>query len=148
MRLLIVAAALSISAAATPAIANEARLEARGGIAWANGSSTETIGVALGYDAPVGENTFVGVEAVLDTDFDISDPVLGANLRFGFNMSPESKLFATLGYAHDTGFDQDDAVIGAGYQHNVGARSLVSIQYQRYLDSDINRATIGFGYRF
>lgn len=148
LRFATIAAVAVLASVATPAVANETRLEARGGIAWVSGASDESIGVALGYDMDLGQTTFIGVEAVADTDFNISDPVLGANARLGFKAGENAKLFATAGYAYHTGFEIDDAVVGAGYQHNLGASSLVSLQYQRYIDLDINRVTVGLGYRF
>lgn len=148
MRFANIAAVAVLATVATPAVANETRLEARGGIAWVSGASDETIGVALGHDVDLGQTTFIGVEAVADTDFNISDPTIGVNARLGFKAGENSKLFASAGYAYSTGFEIDDAVVGAGFQHNLGASSLVSIQYQRYIDFDINRATVGLGFRF
>jgi hypothetical protein len=147
MKTALIAAAFAGVLVASPAMANEGRLEARGGIAWAYGASTETIGVAAGYDVDLGATTFIGIEGVADTDFDISDPVLGANARLGFKTG-QGRLFVTGGYAYDTGFDFDDAVVGAGYQHNLGSKALLSVQYQRYLDTHLNRATVGVGVRF
>ncbi|MES2700243.1 MAG: hypothetical protein V4647_11600 [Pseudomonadota bacterium] len=149
MRYLTISAAVAACAfAATPALANEARVEARGGIAWVSGTSTESIGLAVGYDADLDDSFFAGIEAVADTDFDFSDPVLGVNARLGANVGEGGKAFVTAGYAYDTWSEFDDAVIGAGYQHNIGTNALLSIQYQRYVDLDINRATVGLGFRF
>ncbi len=147
MRFFAMFAAAAMAAAPTAVSANEARVEVRGGIAWVSGATDETIGLAVGYDADVSENFFLGVEAVADTDFNISSPVLGVNARAGFRVGEQGKLFATAGYAYETEFELDDFVLGAGYQHNVG-RALVSIQYQRYMDTEINRAMMGVGYRF
>lgn len=140
--------AIALAAVATPALANEARVELRGGVAWVPGVSTEVIGVALGYDADVGGNVFVGGEVVADTDFDFASPVIGVNVRLGTNVGESTKLFVTGGYARDTSFDLDDAVIGAGAQFGLGSKSFVSVQYQRYLDTDVNRATVGVGFKF
>lgn len=149
MRYLSMAAAAAVCAfISTPALANEARVEVRGGIAWVAGASTESIGLSLGYDADISESFFAGIEAVADTDFDISDPVLGVNARLGAKVGENGKAFVTAGYAYDTWSEFDDAVVGAGYQHNVGTNALLSIQYQRYVDLDINRATVGLGFRF
>ncbi len=91
---------------------------------------------------------FIGVEAVADTNFDFVDPTIGVNARIGTKLGEDTKVFGLLGYAYETGFDIDDALIGAGIQQNVGKKSLLSVQYQRYLDLDINRVLVGFGFRF
>ena len=148
MRSLVFAAAIAASTIATPALANEARVELRTGIAWVSGVSDETLGVAVGYDADISEAAFVGVEAVADTNFDFADPILGVNGRLGAKVGDAGKLFGTVGYARDTTFDLDDWTLGAGYQHNLGSNMLLSAQYQRYMDTDVNRASIGFGFRF
>ena len=53
---------LATLAFATPAMANEARVEARGGVIWSNGDSEDTWGVAAGYDFDLGTTAFAGVE--------------------------------------------------------------------------------------
>lgn len=53
---------LASLAIATPAMANEARIEARGGVIWANGTSEDVWGAAAGYDFDLGETAFAGVE--------------------------------------------------------------------------------------
>lgn len=148
MRRLAIIAAAAATVIATPAYANETRVEARGGVVWCCGVSDETIGFAIGHDYDLGDTLFIGVEGVLDTDFDISDPVLGVNARLGTKIGETTKIFALAGYAHSTGVDLDDAVIGAGIQHNLGEKALMSLQYQRYLDTDVNRALVGIGIRF
>jgi hypothetical protein len=145
-KLIIAAAAASV--VISPAYANEARFETRVGSAWVSGVSSEAIGVAIGYDADIGSKLFIGAEIVADTDFDLSSPVIGVNTRFGTNVSKNGKLFGLVGYARDTTFDFDDTLVGLGYQHNIGSKSFVSVQYQRYTDTDVNRATLGIGLKF
>ena len=53
---------LASLAIATPAMANEARIEARGGVIWANGTSEDVWGAAAGYDracADIHQNVIV-----------------------------------------------------------------------------------------
>lgn len=145
----IIVAALSVAAVmATPALAGETRVEARGGVVWVPGASNEAIGLALGYDTDIGGNLFAGIEGTADTDFDFVSPVLGLNARLGFKASDNAKVFVTGGYAYDTDFDIDDIALGAGAQFAVGEKSFVSVQYQRYLDLEINRVSVGVGYKF
>ncbi|MEL0211371.1 MAG: hypothetical protein VW891_12465, partial [Novosphingobium sp.] len=65
MRLVLISLAASL-VAATPALANETRVEARGGAVW-NDSNTEALaGVAAGYDYDLGQAAFVGAEVSAD----------------------------------------------------------------------------------
>ncbi|QDH35298.1 porin family protein [Porphyrobacter sp. YT40] len=148
MRLVTFAAAASLAAIATSAQADETRVEVRTGIVWCCGVSDETIGLAVGHDFDLGGDLFAGVEAVADTNFDFVDPTIGVNARLGTKLGEQTKVFGLVGYAYETDFDIDDAVVGAGVQHNVGEKALLSLQYQRYLDLDINRVAVGVGLRF
>lgn len=148
MRRLAFAAAAAAAAFATPAYANETRVEVRGGVVWCCGESDDTIGLAVGHDYDLGDSLFIGVEGVIDSNFDLDDPVLGVNARLGTKVGEKTKIFALAGYAHATGVDYDDAVIGAGLQHNLGEKALLSVQYQRVLDLEVNRALVGVGIRF
>ncbi|MFO6448654.1 outer membrane protein [Erythrobacter sp. NE805] len=148
MRHIAFAAAAAAAVVATPAHADETRIEARGGIVWCCGVEDETIGLVVGHDFDVGEKIFFGVEGVVDSNFDLDDPVLGVNARLGTKLGEKTKLFALAGYAHATGVDIDDAIVGAGVQHNLGEKALVSLQYQRALDSELNRVLVGVGFRF
>lgn len=147
-KLILSAAAVAVAAVASPAAAGESRAELRSGIVWCCGVSDETVGVAVGHDFDLGTGAFFGVEAVADTNFDFVDPTIGVNARVGAKVSEAAKLYALAGYAYETGFEIDDFVLGAGVQANLGTSSLVSFQYQRYMDTDINRATVGVGFRF
>lgn len=148
MRFQTIALAAAAAAIATPAYADESRIEARGGVAWCCGVSDETIGVAVGHDFDLKSTLFIGVEAVADTDFNFTDPVIGVNARLGAKVGEDTKVFALAGYAYSTGIELDDAVVGAGVQHNVGQTTLLSLQYQRSVDFDINRVLVGVGVRF
>lgn len=103
MRSIFTLCATAIAIISAPACANEGRVEVRGGIAWASGVSDETIGISVGF------------EAVADTDFNISSPVLGLNGRVGFKTGDEGKLFATAGYTY-TGFSDGSPDLGGGMQ--------------------------------
>lgn len=149
MKKLLLVPALSVAACfASPAnAAGEGRMEIRTGVAWTECCSDESIGIAVGYDYDLSESMFIGAEAVADTNFDFVSPVVGVNARVGLKTSDNGKLFAVAGYAYDTDWEIDDAVLGLGYQHNIG-KVLVSAQYKRYLDLDINRGVVGIGIRF
>jgi opacity protein-like surface antigen len=148
MRRIAFAAAVAVAAIATPAHANETRVEARGGIVWDGTFSDDTLGIAVGHDFDLNEQVFFGIEGVADSNISFDDPVLGVNARLGTTVKENTKIFVLGGYAHSTDIDEDDFIVGAGFQHNFGERSLLSVQYQRAIDLELNRVIIGFGVRF
>lgn len=163
MRNVTVICAAAAALASTSASA-EGFVEARTGIAGGSDYTTETIGIALGYDADVGSNVFVGGELTADTNASFDVPVYGANLRLGAKTSDNGKLYLTGGIARyrddaviyfpTLGFGQTfsgwytDAVAGAGYAHKISSSARISVQYQRYFDTGFNRGTIGLGFEF
>lgn len=149
MKTFLIAATLAAATMSTAAhAAGEGRIEARGGIVWAFGASSETIGLAAGYDFDIGNQVFVGPEATIETDFNFGDPVLGINLRAGAKFGEAGKIFILGGYARTTGIDIDDAVVGIGAQQGIAKNVIFSVQYKRFIDLQINSATVGLGYRF
>jgi hypothetical protein len=71
----------------------------RGGVAATSVYTTESIGVALGYDADIGSKTFVGGEFTADTNTSFDTPVYGVNRRLGVKTSEVGKLVGTVGAA-------------------------------------------------
>lgn len=138
-------AAVAVFAAPSYA-ATEGYVEGRVGYAWAVGDS-ETIGAAVGYEFDVGNDVFLGAEAVATTEASFSSPIIGANTRIGLRATETDKVFGTIGYAYDTYSDLDDTLIGGGYEHKFG-KTAVSVQYQRSLAWDINHVFVGFGFKF
>lgn len=143
-KLTLVAAAMAALASAPAMAAGEARVEARGGLAWAAGSEDFVAGLAAGYDFDLG-GAFVGPEVSYDTNFDGVDAVnLGA--RVGAKLGA-GKLYAIAAY--DVG-DIDEFNLGAGYQHNFGEKFYGKIEYRRYLlnGTDLNVGQVGVGIKF
>lgn len=140
-------AAAAALVAATPAAANEARAEVRGGIAWAGGVEEAAAGVALGYDFDLGTGTFAGVEASADKVLqDGANVLFGASVRGGAKIG-EGKLYAIGGFSFT---EHDDSWhLGAGYEHKVGSNVYVKGEYRRYFDVvDVNTAMFGVGVNF
>jgi opacity protein-like surface antigen len=140
-------AAAAALVAATPAAANEARAEVRGGVAWAGGAEEAVAGVALGYDFDLGTSTFAGVEASADKMLAGGANVLfGTSVRAGANVGA-GKLYAIGGFSFT---EHDDAWhLGAGYEHKVGSNLYVKGEYRRYFDVvDVNTALFGVGVNF
>jgi len=147
MRKIAFLGALAVAAVAAPAQANEARIEARGGVAWASGEEEAIAGVAAGYDFDLTEATFFGVEASADKVLaDGTDVVFGATARAGIKVGAAGKLYATAGYSFNDG---DAFHAGAGYQHQLGEKVYVKAEYRRFFDTvDVNTAAVGVGVTF
>jgi hypothetical protein len=153
MRLVLLSLAAA-TLAATPAMANEGRIEARGGVIW-NGSDSEAIaGVAAGYDVDVGTKSFVGIEASGDKILtDHTRVAFGASARAGVKTGESGKLYAVGGYAtKPCKFCEDSFNLGAGYQHNFGQKFYGKVEYRHNFigdgvtDTDV--AGVGLGMRF
>nr|WP_137678140.1 outer membrane beta-barrel protein [Parerythrobacter lutipelagi] len=147
----VVAAAAAFSAPAFAQDANgEGRVEARGGIAWANGEEEAVAGVAAGYDFNLGEAAFVGVEASADHLLaDGADFVWGVGGRVGANVGERGKLFAAGGYAFGEG--EDVPYLGAGYEHKITDGGVyLKAEYRHFFSDfvDVNTAAVGVGFKF
>lgn len=152
MRSILLAAAASL-VAATPALANETRVEARGGIVWNNGDSDATAGVAAGYDFDLGNMAFAGGEVTADKILTSGTKVsFGFNGRLGAKVGDAGKLYAVGGYNTES-CDACDGTwtAGAGYQH--GFSNLYGkVEYRHFFVkngfSDYDAAVVGVGYKF
>lgn len=149
-RFALVVAAL-VAMATTPAYArDEVRVEARGGIAWAGGTSETFAGVGGGYDFDLGDKAFIGIDVgadkVLARGTDVTGSVGG---RLGPKIGGKGRLYANGGIGFCCG--GSDFYIGAGYQHNLGRKLYGKIEYRRALSTfgpDVNFAGVGLGIRF
>ena len=148
---------LSLAAAAalaTPAMANEARVEARGGVVWDGGDSEALAGVAVGYDWSFGDSAFVGVEVsgdkVLESNTRVS---FGVGARLGLNTSADGKLYGIAAYqTKPCRFCEESVSAGVGYQHNLGSSLYGKVEYRHFfLDQnrpDGNAVVAGLGVKF
>lgn len=145
MRKLLIGLATTAAAIATPAAANEGRIEPRGGIIWSGGDSEATAGMAIGYDFDSGNSMFFGVEASADKVLtDGTSIYWGLTGRVGTNVSDRGKLFAAGGYTFGEG---DDAFhLGAGYEHEIVERAAVKIEYRHYFsDAALDADAVALG---
>lgn len=149
MRTLVLAALAATTAlAATPAMANETRVEARGGIAWGAGDSEAIAGVAAGYDFDLGDSGFAGAEISADKVLvDGSDVVFGLSARAGAKLG-EGKLYGIGGYSAAEG--PDAWHLGAGYQHKLGSSLYLKGEYRHFFTDfeDIDALVAGVGFTF
>jgi hypothetical protein len=152
MRLVLLSLAASV-AAATPAFANEARVEARGGVFWTEGYDHATAGVAGGYDFDLGRNAFAGGEVSADKILDSGTKVaFGFTGRLGAKVETSGKLFAAGGYTTEP-FDgtADSWHLGAGYEHGFG-KVYGKIEYRHFFTNngfnDADTVLAGIGMNF
>jgi outer membrane immunogenic protein len=136
-------AAAAALVAATPAAANEARVEARGGIVWAGGENEPLAGAAVGYDFDLGSTAFAGVEASGDKVLvDGADVVWGATVRAGAKLG-EGKLYAAGGYSFGEG--EDVPHLGGGYQHDLSSGVYVKWEYRHFFSDVVDADVVAMG---
>jgi hypothetical protein len=136
----------------TPALAaGEGRLEARGGIAFANGNSEAVAGVGVGYDFALGDGAFAGIDATADKILVDGTPVVfGVGPRIGIKAGEKTKLYANGGIAFGSK-GGSDPYLGAGVQQSFSSTVFGKIEYRRFLSNggaDINFASLGIGFKF
>ena len=145
---------LAAVAVASPALANEGRVEGRGGVIWANGASEGVAGVAAGYDWDLGGSAFIGAEVS-------ADKILEDNTRFSFGfggrigakLGEAGKLYVASSYqTKPCKFCEESVSLGAGYQHSFGGNLYGKVEYRRQFVgnglSDYNTAVAGLGVKF
>ena len=148
MRKVLLALAASV-AVASPALANEARVEARGGVIWDSGTSEATAGVAAGYDYDLGSNAFFGAEVSADKVLvSGSDVYYGLTGRAGVKTGENGKLFVAGGYT--VGQGEDVPHLGAGYEHKLGTNLYFKGEYRHFFSdfTDTDAVSAGIGFKF
>ena len=121
-------------AIAAPAHANEARIEARGGVFWGYGDSEGTAGVAVGYDFDLGQSAFAGVEASGDKILvDGTKVAFGLSGRLGLKAGEATKVYGLGGYTTEP-FDggEDSWHAGAGVQQKLGSAFYIKAEYRHF----------------
>lgn len=152
MRTILLAAAASL-VAATPAFANEARVEARGGVVWSHGDSEAIAGVAAGYDYDLGSATFVGAEVSADKILTSDTRVtFGFNGRAGAKLGEDGKLYAVGGYnTKNCSGCVGTWTLGGGYQHSFG-NLYGKVEYRHFFVKDglpdFDAVAVGVGTKF
>ena len=145
---------IAAMAVATPALANEARVEARGGVIWSNGSSEDTYGVAAGYDFDLGATTFAGVEVSGDKIGATGTKVAyGATGRLGIKAGEGTRLFGAGGYTTEACDGcEGQWNLGAGLEQKVSGPVYLKAEYRHYFENDFvvgaDALVAGVGMRF
>ena len=121
--------------------------------------------VFAGYNLPVGNNVFAGVEANFDlASADLGDKIdgikadhqFGASVRLGYNLSESAALYGRVGYQRgraSTYIDgdkfsasRDGLRLGAGLEANVTQNVSIRLEYNRthfYRDKAVDPANTG-----
>ncbi len=148
MNLVAAAAVAALGLSASVAQAGEARVEVRGGVAFANGASEAVAGAAIGYDFDLGATGFAGVEASGDKLLVGGASVVGGvGGRVGAKLGDATKIYANGGIGFCCG--DSAAYAGAGVQQKFGGQFYGKIEYRRYFGQvDLNTATVGVGLAF
>lgn len=145
---------LASLAIATPAMANEARVEARGGVIWSNGESEDTWGAAAGYDFDLGDTAFAGVEVSGDK-IGTSDTKVawGFTGRLGMKAGDKTRLFAAGGYTTEPcDLCESSWHAGAGIEQGVMSNVYLKAEYRHHFVNngvpDSDALVAGVGMRF
>ena len=147
---------LASLAFATPALANEARVEARGGVVWFNGASEDVWGMAAGYDFDLGSSAFAGVEVSGDKIGMSNTKVSwGFNGRVGVKAGEGTRLFANGGYNTkwcDLPGCEGQWGLGAGVEQKVSGPVYVKAEYRHLFEKNLmpgaDALAAGVGVRF
>ena len=141
-------------AVAAPALANDLRVEARGGAIWSNGQTEATYGAAAGYDFDLAPMTFAGVEVSADKiDQSGTKLAYGVTGRFGVNALTGTKVYAAGGYTTEPcDLCEGSWHAGAGLEQSLGGPLYLKGEYRHYFTSnnvpDSNAVVAGIGMKF
>jgi hypothetical protein len=149
---LVLCALAAAMVAATPALADGARVEVQSGIDWAGGAPVKgLIGAAGGYDWSLPGGVFVGAEESVDKTLAEGYHVRwGTSGRIGAHIDPKDKLYLTAGYNYGVGPHASD--VGAGLEHSFAGPMYAKVEYKHYFTEEglpnSNGALVGVGLHF
>ncbi|NJM51705.1 MAG: porin family protein [Sphingomonadales bacterium] len=149
MKKLLITAVAVCAMAASPAMAGEGRVEARGGIAFADGGEEAFAGLGAGYDFDLGDAAFAGVDLGMDKVLaDGTEVLWSVGARGGVKVSDKGKLYALGGVGFASG--EEEAYVGAGFQQKLNDYIYGKLEYRRILldGTDINFVGVGVGAAF
>lgn len=137
-------AAAAAAAVATPAMANEGRVETRAGVIWGGGNEDAVAGVAAGYDFDLGDSAFVGVEVSADKVLvSGSDVFVGVTTRVGVKAGEKTKLFIDGGYTFAAG--EDTPHLGAGVEYKFTNSLYGKLGYRHQFSDFVDTDTLSAG---
>lgn len=139
---------------ASPALANEARIEARGGVFFGGGVTQDVYGVAAGYDFDLGETTFAGVEVSGDKIATTGTKIaFGATARLGIKAKTGTRLFVDGGYTSEICDTCEYSIhAGAGFEQDISSNVYGKLGYRHFFVAngipDFDAVVVGVGVRF
>lgn len=144
MRLMVLGLAAAL-AAATPALADETRIELHGGGSWVSQHPNFDIGAGIGRDFTLAPATFVGVEASLDKILGSNAvTMLGLEGRAGLNVPVVGKLYAVSGYnTKPYSGTKGEWNLGLGVQKSIEPGAYIKLEYRHYFANDTMLAREG-----
>lgn len=154
MRKVLIALAVASAAVASPALANEGRIEARGGVVWDSGASEDVWGIAAGYDWDLGDKAFIGLEASGDKIGTSGSGLgIGFTTRLGVKAGEKTKVLVDGGYTVNTCTGCEDAVhAGVALEQGVGEKVYLKLGYRHFFVgsgfSDYDAVAAGVGIKF
>lgn len=151
--LIALAATAAAAAVASPAMANEGRIEARGGVVWDSGVSEDIWGVAAGYDWDLGDKAFAGLEVSGDkVGASGTGLTLGFTGRLGVKAGEKTKILVDGGYSVITCSGCDDAVhAGVALEQGISDKVYLKVGYRHFFYdsfSDADAVAAGVGIKF
>jgi outer membrane immunogenic protein len=148
MRKFAIAAVLAASVTSPAFAAGEARIEARGGVAWTADVTEAFAGIGAGYDFDLGDKAFAGVDLGADKILANGAKVVwSAGGRLGAKVGGKGKAYVAAG----VGFCCSESAVyaGAGYQHKLNDSIYGKIEYRHGFGAfDINYVGVGVGAAF
>ncbi len=155
MRIALVSlAAVAAVAAASPAFANETRVEARTGVIWDGSDSEAVAGGAIGYDYDLNDKFFVGVEGSADKVLASNTRVSwGVGGRAGVKLTPATKLYAASTWQSKfTKYGNSAVGVGGGIQQDLGNKFYGKVEYKHLIvgdnTPDADLGLVGLGMKF
>jgi outer membrane immunogenic protein len=135
-----------------PAIANEGRVEIRGGYTSVISVSKPVVGAAVGYDFDLGSDAFIGGEVSVDEVLNfapINEVEVGLTARAGFKVAEKTRLYANGGYSFGNG---GSLHAGFGAEHTINDKFFVKLEHRRNFTNtipfDFDSTYLGFGIKF
>ena len=147
-------AAAGAVAVATPALAQDARFEARGGVIWSGGETEGTAGVAAGADFDITPTIFAGPEVTVDRVIEDGTRVsVGFGGRVGTRIGSGTRVYGAAAYqTKPCGECEDSISAGLGAEQDLGSGLYGKLEYRHYFVGngfkDANGVMAGLGIRF
>lgn len=133
--------------------ANEAYVEATGGVSWSDEATDAIGGFAVGYDVDVSEKVFVGVEATAEKLLTGGTRVAwGIGGRIGAEVLPRSKVFVGTNWQSKDCRECGNAIgLGTGWEQNLTETIYAKLEFKHLFvedEVDANVGIIGLGVMF